>query len=163
MIADDIFLSNVGDHAMAARINGEQVPLRTELKNTGSRTLQLGGLTFTAGITFTFTNGASLGPGQLLVLARNPAAFALPAAGTLGNHTINSIEGPGFWTVDLAISRLVSLASTKQLELRVEIFNLFNNFNWGLPVTNFNAGTFGKITTAGGDPRIMQFGLKYGF
>ena len=25
--------SNVGDHAMAARINGEQVPLRTELKN----------------------------------------------------------------------------------------------------------------------------------
>ena len=93
----------------------------------------------------------------------NPAAFALPAAGTLGNHQINSIEGPGFWTVDLAVSRLVSLASTKQLELRVEIFNLFNNFNWGLPVTNFNAGTFGKITTAGGDPRIMQFGLKYGF
>jgi guanosine-3',5'-bis(diphosphate) 3'-pyrophosphohydrolase len=25
--------SNVGDHTMAARINGEQVPLRTELKN----------------------------------------------------------------------------------------------------------------------------------
>ena len=46
---------------------------------------------------------------------------------------------------------VVSLASTKQIELRVEIFNLFNNFNWGLPVTNFNAGTFGKITTAGGE------------
>jgi len=47
--------------------------------------------------------------------------------------------------------------------LRVEIFNLFNNFNWGTPVTNFDAGTFGRITASGGDPRIMQFGLTYGF
>ena len=38
----------------------------------------------------------------------NPSAFALPAAGTLGSHKINSIEGPGFWTVDVAVSRLVS-------------------------------------------------------
>ena len=33
----------------------------------------------------------------------NPAAFAYPAAGTLGDHINNSIEGPGFWTVDLAV------------------------------------------------------------
>jgi hypothetical protein len=93
----------------------------------------------------------------------NPAAFAFPAAGTLGDHRINSIEGPGFWSVDVAISRLISFATSRQLELRIEVFNLLNNFNWGLPVTNLNAGTFGKITTAGGDPRIMQFGVKYGF
>ncbi|MFM1768914.1 MAG: hypothetical protein RJA22_1443 [Verrucomicrobiota bacterium] len=52
-----------------------------EWKNTGTRTLQLGGFTFTAGITFTFTNGTALGPGQFLVLARNPAAFALKYPG----------------------------------------------------------------------------------
>jgi hypothetical protein len=93
----------------------------------------------------------------------NPQAFAIPAPGTLGDLRNNSIEGPGFWTVDLAISRLVAPLPSHTLELRVEVFNLFNNFNWGNPTTNLNAGTFGRITTPGGDPRIMQFGVKYGF
>jgi hypothetical protein len=26
---------------------------------------------------------------------------------------------------------------------------------------NFNAGTFGRITTQAGTPRIIQFGIKY--
>lgn len=47
-----------------------------ELKNTGTNLLNLSGLTFTSGITFTFTNGTVLGPGQFFVLARNAAAFA---------------------------------------------------------------------------------------
>ena len=56
---------------------------------------------------------------------------------------------------------VVSLLHT--LELRLEVFNLLNNFNWGDPATNLDAGTFGRITTQAGDPRIMQFGVKYGF
>jgi hypothetical protein len=74
-----------------------------------------------------------------------------------------SIEGPGFWTADLALSRLVSFSSTQNVELRLEMFNLFNNFNWGNPATNYDAGTFGQITSLAGDPRILQFGIKYGF
>ena len=93
----------------------------------------------------------------------NPAAFAQPAPGTLGNYVRNSIRGPGFWTVDMALSRLVSVGGTRSFEFRVEAFNLFNNFNWGNPVTNFNSGAFGRITTMAGSPRIMQFGVKYGF
>jgi hypothetical protein len=49
------------------------------------------------------------------------------------------------------------------MELRLESFNLLNHFNWGNPLTNFNAGTFGRITTQAGAPRIMQFGIKYDF
>jgi hypothetical protein len=49
------------------------------------------------------------------------------------------------------------------VELRLETFNLLNNFNWGDPVVNLSAGTFGQIRTQAGSPRIMQFGVKYGF
>jgi hypothetical protein len=93
----------------------------------------------------------------------NRAAFALPANGEFGNHERNSLTGPGFWKIDLGVTRLVPLASTHNIEFRVEVFNLLNNFNWGNPNLNFNAGTFGRITTLGGDPRIMQFGVKYAF
>ena len=93
----------------------------------------------------------------------NPAAFAQPAAGTFGNSPRNSIKGPSFHKVDLALSRLVSLAATRTIDLRLEVFNLFNTFNWGLPNHNFGSGTFGRITTLTGDPRIMQFGVRYGF
>jgi hypothetical protein len=43
------------------------------------------------------------------------------------------------------------------------VFNLFNNLNCGNPKMNLDAGTFGRITTQSGDPRIVQFGVKYGF
>ena len=57
----------------------------------------------------------------------------------------------------------MSIASTQNLELRVEIFNLTNNFNWDVPNLNFAAATFGRITTQAGTPRIMQFGVKLRF
>jgi hypothetical protein len=93
----------------------------------------------------------------------NPAAFAYPANGTLGNHVINSIEGPGFWSIDLAVSRLLTFSPAQTLELRVEAFNLLNNFNWGNPQTNYDQSTFGRITSMAGDPRIIQFGMKFSF
>jgi len=93
----------------------------------------------------------------------NRAAFAQPASGAFGTYERNSIRGPNFWKVDLALSRLVPVASTHSLELRVEVFNLLNNFNWGNPNLNFTAGTFGRITTMAGDPRIIQFGVKFAF
>jgi hypothetical protein len=45
----------------------------------------------------------------------------------------------------------------------MEAFNLFNTFNWGDPIVNWGAGNFGRIQTMAGDPRILQFGIKYGF
>ena len=93
----------------------------------------------------------------------NPAAFAYPTPGVLGNEPNRSIEGPGYWSVDLALARVLSMAESQTLELRVEAFNLFNNFNWGNPGTNLDAGTFGRITSQAGSPRIMQFAVKYGF
>ena len=102
----------------------------------------------------------------------NRAAFAQPDPGTFGNLMRQALRGPNYWNVDLAVSRQIGLASTHNVELRLEAFNLFNTFNWGMPGTeltaggwqaNLNAGTFGRITTQAGAPRIIQLGLKYLF
>jgi hypothetical protein len=101
--------------------------------------------------------------GQSLNRYLNPAAFAQPAPGTLGNFERNSLVGPSFWSVNVAVAKLVPTTTVQTLELRLEAFNLFNTFNWGNPTTNFNSGNFGRILSQAGDPRVLQFGVKYGF
>ncbi len=46
-----------------------------ELKNTTANALDLGGLSFTAGIAYSFPTGTTLAPGAFYVIARNPAEF----------------------------------------------------------------------------------------
>jgi hypothetical protein len=92
----------------------------------------------------------------------NPAAFALPATGTFGNLGVGSIEGPGSFAFDAAISRTFQVGEGKRLEFRAEAFNVTNSLRMNDPDTNFNSGTFGQVLSAQ-DPRIMQFALKYFF
>jgi len=101
--------------------------------------------------------------GDSLLTYLNRSAFAQPALGTFGNFVFGGVEGPGYWDINLAISRLLQFGATRNLELRMEIFNLTNNFNWGTPNLNLNSPQFGRITTMTGAPRVMQFGIKYGF
>ena len=60
-----------------------------EFKNTGTNALDLGTLTFSSGISFTFTNGTRLDPGQFFVLARNASAFQAryPGAAVNGGYS----------------------------------------------------------------------------
>ena len=92
----------------------------------------------------------------------NPAAFAQPALGTLGNVGSGSIAGPGTWQLDAALSRSFRIGETRKLEFRAEAFNLTNAFRMEDPDTVLNSNTFGQVTSAK-DPRIMQFALKYVF
>ena len=92
----------------------------------------------------------------------NPAAFRVPATGTLGNVGIASVQGPTTWQFDAALSRAFKLGETKRIEIRGEAFNITNSFRKGNPTTALNSNIFGQINTAL-DPRIMQFALKYVF
>jgi hypothetical protein len=93
----------------------------------------------------------------------DPAAFAMPAPGTLTNSQgAAAIQGPGYWGLDVALSRSFQVKEGQRLEFRAEAFNITNSLRMGNPVSNFNANDFGQITSAH-DPRIMQFALKYRF
>src|SRR5262245_2537829 len=92
----------------------------------------------------------------------NPAAFALPPLGTLGNVGRNSIQGPASWAFDVALSRAFNVREAQKVEFRAEAFNLTNSFRPMNPATNFSQNTFGQIRAAQ-DSRILQFALKYVF
>jgi hypothetical protein len=93
----------------------------------------------------------------------NPAAFALPAIGTLGNVGRNSIQGPAQWSFDLALSRGFRLREEQRLEFRAEAYNVTNSFRPLNPAVSIgNLRTFGEIRESR-DPRILQFALKYIF
>ncbi|MEQ1885445.1 MAG: carboxypeptidase regulatory-like domain-containing protein [Bryobacteraceae bacterium] len=101
----------------------------------------------------------------------NPAAFAVPALGTLGNYRRNSVVGPGLWNFDLALSREFRITERQRIELRGEAFNITNSYRpnvnaggAGGTAMNLTAGNalFGQIRNAQ-DPRIIQLALKYQF
>ena len=95
----------------------------------------------------------------------NMAAFAQNTPGVWGNVPKGYLRGPGFWNVDLALSRNITIAAQK-FEARVEMFNVFNHVNWGNPTAAalaLGATNAGAITTTNGDMRIMQFAIKYNF
>jgi carboxypeptidase family protein len=89
-------------------------------------------------------------------------AFDIPALGTLGNFRRNSVIGPPSWSFDVALSRSFSFRESQRMEFRAEAFNLTNSFRPLNPANTLTSGTFGQIRTAG-DPRILQFALKYVF
>src|SRR5688500_3450703 len=102
----------------------------------------------------------------------DPQAFAQPALGTHGTTGRNAYVGMGSRVVDLALVRSFRFAAAQRIEARIETFNAFNWFRPGpietnpnnnqAPVTNLASPTFGRYLVAG-DPRIMQFALKYSF
>jgi len=95
----------------------------------------------------------------------NPTAFAQPALGTYGNMSPRSIQDPGTWQFDLALSRTFQIREAKRLEARAEAYNVTNSMRPGVPLasfTNLNASNFGRIETSL-DPRILQFALKFIF
>jgi hypothetical protein len=90
------------------------------------------------------------------------SAFASPSTGTLGNLGYDNLVGPGYFDIDIALSRRFRVRERQTLEIRAEAFNIQNRVNFLNPTAAMNSSNFGKIQTDVG-PRIMQFAVKYGF
>jgi hypothetical protein len=103
----------------------------------------------------------------------NPQAFVLQPAGTFGNTGRGDFDGPDLRTVDLAFAKDNRLGdSNARLEVRIEVFNLFNRANFGVPnLTAFAGaadneaalGSFGRIRNTVTSARQMQLGVRVRF
>ncbi len=89
----------------------------------------------------------------------NPAAFRVPAYGSFGNAGRNLLDGPGFQNLNMALRRSIALGERASLQLRGEVFNLFNHPNFGLPDNFVGSPSFGSIASAE-SPRRIQWGIK---
>jgi outer membrane receptor protein involved in Fe transport len=93
----------------------------------------------------------------------NTAAFAQNPTGTFGTSGRNILRGPGFASVDFGLGKEVPMFfENHRLQFRAEFFNLFNRVNFNNPNSILSSAQFGQITSSG-DPRVIQFGLKYVF
>jgi hypothetical protein len=108
--------------------------------------------------------------------ACTPASvFALPVspggAAHFGNLGRNAIVGPGFGNTDLSIIKNLRLAGAARLQFRLEVFNIFNQANLGLPgrVATVGSTAFGVITATrfptgdSGSARQVQLAVKVMF
>jgi hypothetical protein len=92
------------------------------------------------------------------------SAFAENTPFTYGNCGYNTMRGPGRKAMNMSLFRNFRLPNDRRLEFRAEAFNVFNWINWGLPGSSAsNLNTFGRITGTQGDPRQMQFAVKFYF
>jgi hypothetical protein len=81
----------------------------------------------------------------------NPASFAVPTVGTFSPSERNTVYGPGFGTVDASVVKNTTLHENIKLQLRCEMFNIFNRLNLANPSGSFTSSNFGRSTTTVGD------------
>ena len=90
------------------------------------------------------------------------SAFELQQPFSFGDAPRNSVIGPGFVNLDLAVAKTWMVAGRRQFEVRWEVFNALNRANFDLPNRIFGTPNFGRIFSAK-SPRELQFGAKLSF
>jgi hypothetical protein len=121
---------------------------------------------------------ATSGPDEQIL---NPAAYTLDGfrLGTIGSARRGDCTGPGYFQTDLALYKNIRAGGRMKVQLRWDIFNVFNNRNFlfagmnttmGASAVTLNAArteivdatipaSFGQASRTR-DPRQMQFGFK---
>ena len=91
----------------------------------------------------------------------NTAAFVAQPVNTIGNTGSNTLHGPSFKRFDLSVFKNLSLTNQTRIQLRAEVFNVFNTPSFANPASALGNAGFGSITSTGNNiPRQMQFAAK---
>jgi hypothetical protein len=91
------------------------------------------------------------------------AAFVSAPLGSFGNSGIGILRAPGYWNLDLSVSKRFETVRRQYVMFRGEMFNVLNHVNFGPPQANIQSTAFGTITSTIGDARIVQLVAKYYF
>jgi hypothetical protein len=149
---------------------------------------------------FSFTNVTGVqGPvfiptSDLITSSANPDLFncrqvtntqsllCIPQPGQQSSVGRNTIQGPGYWNIDMGILKTFPITERMRLQLRTEFFNVLNHPNYDNPRNatsgspTLTSSTFGRAccsaasvpssatVIATGEPeRVIQFSLRVSF
>lgn len=96
----------------------------------------------------------------------DPTAALAPTYARFGNLGRNVLTGPDQKRIDVSVQKKMKFGENGrfELELKWDIFNIFNLVNFANPNADLTDETdFGQITRTVGAPRVMQFGAKFRF
>ena len=95
----------------------------------------------------------------------NPKVITNPTWGAFGNSGpyIAGLKGFGTASEDLGIYKDFKFGEQRRLQLRGEIFNLFNRHYFDNPITDLGSPNFGSALSVGGaiPPRRAQIGVRF--
>ena len=90
------------------------------------------------------------------------SCYVLPAFRTYGNTGAQTMDGPSYKVLNLAVNKIFHMSESANLQFRAEFFNAFNHANFGRPTADVQSPSFGQISSAG-PGRQIQFAMKVMF
>ena len=117
-----------------------------ELKNTGTTTLDLSGLSFTDGITYTFPIGTTIAPKAFVVVASNPAEFQ-QLYGFSTNYGYSGSLSNGGEHIELATSTNETVIS----------FTFYDSIPWPTEPDGDGYSLVSAQTNPTGDPNMVEY------
>ncbi len=91
-----------------------------------------------------------------------PGVYCPEPLGQIGNAMRYFVIGPGWNNTDLSLEKSIAITGERQVQFRIDAFNVFNHTQFNNPSGNFGSGSFMRVTSAH-PPRIAQLGVKFIF
>jgi Carboxypeptidase regulatory-like domain len=95
--------------------------------------------------------------------AGTSTASLLAHIGQNGSVPRNSFRAGNIWTTNSAVTKTISFSEDVKMIFRMEIFNVFNRANFGIPVRFLEFPGFGQATDTVTPGRRIQFAVKLDF
>ena len=89
-------------------------------------------------------------------------SYSAEPLGQIGNAMPYLVIGPGINNTDLSLAKSVTVTGEKQLQFRIDAFNVFNHTQFNSPSGSETSSSFFKVTSARA-ARIAQLGVKFVF
>ncbi|MEO6816198.1 MAG: hypothetical protein ABI177_05805 [Edaphobacter sp.] len=91
------------------------------------------------------------------------SAYAAPPIYTYGTAVRNSLRSAGYWNLDTSLLHKFPFVEGYQLEVRAEVFKVFNHPTLNTPDATLGDSNFGKVTDTASTERQVELGAKFTF